>query len=57
MSEVKWYARGTMGEWVLDQLECLEHESVEAVMRKLCRYLSQDEAQHEVSHWLNPEGV
>ena len=52
MSEAKWYARGSMGEWVLDQLECLEFDTEEQVVRKLCRYLSEEEARSEVSLFL-----
>lgn len=55
MSEAKWYARGTMGEWVLDQLEQLEGPfalSEKEVVRRLCRYLSEEEARSEVSLFL-----
>ena len=55
MYEVKWYARGNMGEWVLGQLGQLEGPfalSEKEVVRRLCRYLSEEEARKEVELYL-----
>jgi len=60
MNEVKWYCRGNMGEWVLDQLESLLGPfalTEEEVVRRLRRYLSEEEARSEVRLFLEEEAV
>ena len=52
MSEVKWYYRGEMGEWVLDHLEVLvddeSQERQDEVAYRLTEIMSAEEAREEV---------
>ena len=52
MSEVKWYYRGEMGQWVLDHLEVLANdesqERQDEVAYRLTEIMSAEEAREEV---------
>ena len=52
MSEVKWYYRGEMGQWLLDHLEVLaddeSQERQDEVAYRLTEIMSAEEARDEV---------
>lgn len=52
MSEVKWYYRGEMGQWLLDHLEVLaddeSQERQDEVAYRLTEIMSAEEAREEV---------
>jgi len=52
MSEVKWYYRGEMGQWLLDHLEVLANdesqERQDEVAYRLTEIMSAEEAREEV---------
>ena len=52
MSEVKWYYRGEMGQWLLDHLEVLVNDDSQVrqddVAYRLTEIMSAEEAREEV---------
>ena len=56
MSEVKWYYRGEMGQWLLDHLEVLANdesqERQDEVAYRLTEIMSAEEAREEVRSFL-----
>lgn len=52
MSEVKWYYRGEMGQWLLDHLEVLANDDSQVrqdeVAYRLTEIMSAEEAREEV---------
>ena len=59
--EIKWYYRGEMGEWMLDQLESLSDddsaENCNLVAQKLMAVLTPAEAYEEVRIYLQEEAA
>lgn len=56
MSEVKWYYRGEMGQWLLDHLEVLANdesqERQDEVAYRLTEIMSAEEAREEVRSFI-----